>query len=104
MSCANWRDLCLRYRIESPSELRKAIKIAFENVQDGTLHETVPLEQAMPQAYAELMAVRATLEKHYKDMQDIEFTVQQNKLYMLQTRNGKSTAAAADLHIKWRRV
>jgi pyruvate, orthophosphate dikinase len=55
----------------------------------------VPLEQAMPQAYAELMAVRATLEKHYKDMQDIEFTVQQHKLYMLQTRNGKRTAAAA---------
>src|SRR4051812_41289439 len=55
----------------------------------------VPLEQAMPNAYAELMAVRETLEKHYKDMQDIEFTVQQNKLYMLQTRNGKRTAAAS---------
>ena len=55
----------------------------------------ISLEQAMPAAYAELMAVRSTLEKHYKDMQDIEFTVQQNKLYMLQTRNGKRTAAAA---------
>jgi pyruvate, orthophosphate dikinase len=55
----------------------------------------VPLEQAMPNAYKELLAVRATLEKHYKDMQDIEFTVQQNKLYMLQTRNGKRTAAAS---------
>ncbi len=55
----------------------------------------IPLEQAMPNAYAELMAVRSTLEKHYKDMQDIEFTVQQHKLYMLQTRNGKRTAAAA---------
>jgi pyruvate,orthophosphate dikinase len=55
----------------------------------------IPLEQAMPAAYAELMAVRSTLEKHYKDMQDIEFTVQQHKLYMLQTRNGKRTAAAA---------
>ena len=55
----------------------------------------IPLEKAMPQAYAELMAVRETLEKHYKDMQDIEFTVQQNKLYMLQTRNGKRTAAAS---------
>ena len=41
------------------------------------------------------MEVRAKLEKHYKDMQDIEFTVQQNKLYMLQTRNGKRTAAAS---------
>jgi pyruvate,orthophosphate dikinase len=55
----------------------------------------IPLEKAMPNAYAELMAVRSTLEKHYKDMQDIEFTVQQNKLYMLQTRNGKRTAAAS---------
>ena len=49
----------------------------------------------MPAAYAELMAVRATLERHYKDMQDIEFTVQSNKLYMLQTRNGKRTASAS---------
>src|SRR4051794_11365280 len=55
----------------------------------------VSLEQAMPRAYAELLAVRETLEKHYKDMQDIEFTVQQNKLYMLQTRNGKRTAGAS---------
>jgi pyruvate, orthophosphate dikinase len=55
----------------------------------------IPLEKAMPAAYAELMEVRSTLENHYKDMQDIEFTVQQNKLYMLQTRNGKRTAAAS---------
>src|SRR5208283_1342914 len=55
----------------------------------------IPLEQAMPKAYAELMKIRARLEDHYKDMQDIEFTVQQNKLYMLQTRNGKRTAAAS---------
>ncbi|WP_237213413.1 pyruvate, phosphate dikinase [Falsiroseomonas oryziterrae] len=53
------------------------------------------MEAAMPAAYAELVQVRATLEKHYRDMQDIEFTVQQNKLYMLQTRNGKRTAAAS---------
>jgi pyruvate,orthophosphate dikinase len=55
----------------------------------------VPMEVAMPAAYQELMRVRDTLERHYKDMQDIEFTVQQNKLYMLQTRNGKRTAAAS---------
>ena len=54
-----------------------------------------PMEDVMPAAYAELVRVRETLEKHYKDMQDIEFTVQQNKLYMLQTRTGKRTAAAA---------
>jgi pyruvate,orthophosphate dikinase len=55
----------------------------------------VSMEEAMPAAYAELMTVRERLEQHYKDMQDIEFTVQQGKLYMLQTRSGKRTAAAA---------
>ncbi len=54
-----------------------------------------PMEVAMPKAYQELLQVRQTLERHYTDMQDIEFTVQQNKLYMLQTRSGKRTAAAA---------
>ena len=49
----------------------------------------------MPGPYEELLKVRDRLEQHYKDMQDLEFTVQQNKLYMLQTRNGKRTAAAA---------
>ncbi|MBR0672291.1 pyruvate, phosphate dikinase [Neoroseomonas soli] len=53
------------------------------------------MEEAMPAAYAELVKVRETLERHYADMQDIEFTVQSNKLYMLQTRNGKRTAAAS---------
>ena len=48
-----------------------------------------------PRAYADLLAVREKLERHYLDMQDIEFTVQQNKLYMLQTRSGKRTAAAS---------
>ncbi len=57
--------------------------------------DEIPLEVAMPAAYAELMEVRARLEQHYRDMQDIEFTVQQGKLYMLQTRNGKRTAAAS---------
>ncbi len=55
----------------------------------------VSMEQALPSAYADLVAVREKLEQHYADMQDIEFTVQQNKLYMLQTRNGKRTAAAS---------
>jgi pyruvate, orthophosphate dikinase len=55
----------------------------------------VALEEAMPAAYAELLRVRTTLERHYRDMQDIEFTIQQKQLYMLQTRNGKRTAAAS---------
>ena len=49
----------------------------------------------MPEPYAELLQVREKLEQHYHDMQDLEFTIQQNKLYMLQTRNGKRTAAAS---------
>ncbi|WP_297366585.1 pyruvate, phosphate dikinase [Acidocella sp.] len=55
----------------------------------------VSMEEALPAAYADLVKVREILEKHYKDMQDIEFTVQQNKLYMLQTRSGKRSAAAS---------
>src|SRR5678810_986922 len=53
------------------------------------------LKTAMPNSYAELMNVRKIREKHFKDVQDIEFTVQEGKLFMLQTRNGKRTAAAA---------
>ncbi|MCW2247996.1 pyruvate,orthophosphate dikinase [Azospirillum fermentarium] len=53
------------------------------------------MEEVMPEVFNQLNEVRLRLEKHYRDMQDIEFTVQQNKLYMLQTRTGKRTAQAA---------
>src|SRR5271163_142348 len=53
------------------------------------------METAMPLAFAELKRMHAALEKHYRDMQDLEFTVEQGKLWMLQTRNGKRTAKAA---------
>ncbi len=53
------------------------------------------MEEVMPTVFGELMAVRQRLEAHYRDMQDIEFTVQQGKLWMLQTRTGKRTAPAA---------
>ena len=53
------------------------------------------LKQHLPQAYAQLLKVRAILEKHFKDVQDVEFTIQDGQLFMLQTRNGKRTAAAA---------
>jgi pyruvate, orthophosphate dikinase len=53
------------------------------------------MEKALPQAFAELKRIHAALEKHYRDMQDLEFTVEQGKLWMLQTRNGKRTAKAA---------
>ncbi len=60
-----------------------------------TPEPVLQLKEQMPKSYAELLKVRATLEKHFKDVQDIEFTIQDGKLFMLQTRNGKRTAAAA---------
>ncbi|HBL36303.1 MAG TPA: pyruvate, phosphate dikinase, partial [Firmicutes bacterium] len=53
------------------------------------------LEEYMPECYQQLLQLRKTLEEHYKDMQDIEFTIQDRKLYMLQTRSGKRTGPAA---------
>jgi pyruvate,orthophosphate dikinase len=53
------------------------------------------LEKQMPKAYAELERIRQTLEKHFKDVQDFEFTIEDGVVYMLQTRNGKRTAMAA---------
>jgi pyruvate,orthophosphate dikinase len=53
------------------------------------------MEDVMPECYAQLVGIRDILERHYKDMQDIEFTIETGKLYMLQTRNGKRTAKAA---------
>jgi pyruvate,orthophosphate dikinase len=57
--------------------------------------EIARLKETMPNSYAELEEVRHLLERHYLDMQDIEFTIEQGKLYLLQTRTGKRTAAAA---------
>ncbi len=59
----------------------------------GTGHRS--LEELMPQAFAQLTQIYKKLETHYKDMQDIEFTIEKSKLWMLQTRNGKRTARAA---------
>jgi pyruvate,orthophosphate dikinase len=59
-------------------------------------NSTLPaMEETMAEVFGQLLKVRDQLERHYTDMQDIEFTVQQGKLYMLQTRNGKRTAQAA---------
>ena len=60
-----------------------------------TPEPVIGLKAKMPNSYAELLKVRATLEKHFKDVQDIEFTIQEGRLFMLQTRNGKRTAMAA---------
>lgn len=74
--------------IRTPQTLTKRAREAMGETE-------LSMEEAMPKAYAELTDVFDKLEKHYRDMQDIEFTIQQNKLWMLQTRNGKRTAKAA---------
>src|SRR5881398_3966366 len=60
-----------------------------------TPHPIADLANEMPGAHKELMKVRTILERHFKDMQDLEFTVEENRLYILQTRNGKRTGHAA---------
>lgn len=60
-----------------------------------TPHKISYLSKEMPKAFKELLAIRKKLEHHFKDMQDFEFTIEENKLYMLQTRNGKRTGLAA---------
>ena len=57
--------------------------------------EAPSLSESMPEAYASLTGILARLESHYRDMQDVEFTIQRNRLYVLQTRSGKRTVAAA---------
>ncbi|MFV0623720.1 pyruvate, phosphate dikinase [Sphingomonas sp. ac-8] len=74
--------------IRTPQYLTRAAR-------EGAGAKPLSMEEAMPDAYAELAAVFDRLERHYRDMQDIEFTVQQGKLWMLQTRAGKRTAKAA---------
>ncbi len=74
--------------IRTPQYLTKAARLAA-----GA--EAPAMEEVMPVVFAQLCQVRETLERHFTDMQDIEFTVQQSKLWMLQTRTGKRTAAAA---------
>ncbi|MCM2255718.1 MAG: pyruvate, phosphate dikinase [Vicinamibacteria bacterium] len=63
-----------------------------------TPHPIVDLEKVMPEAYRKLREITTRLERHYKDIQDFEFTIQENELFMLQTRNGKRTGLAA-VHI-----
>ena len=74
--------------IRTPQSLTRAAR--------EEMGESAPsMEEAMPAVYAEFHEVVGRLERHYRDMQDIEFTVERGKLYMLQTRNGKRTAKAA---------
>jgi pyruvate, orthophosphate dikinase len=67
----------------------------LQNISEEERKQSYPsLEETMPVVYRELFEIQEKLESHYKDMQDLEFTIQQGKLWILQTRNGKRTGAA----------
>src|SRR4051794_23267479 len=66
-----------------------------EEARNASGSDKPSMEKAMPEAYAELTRIYRALERHYRDMQDLEFTVEKGKLWMLQTRSGKRTAKAA---------
>jgi pyruvate,orthophosphate dikinase len=74
--------------IRTPQDITEKARIASGS-------EKPSMERAMPDAYQELVRIYGILERHYRDMQDMEFTVEKGKLWMLQTRNGKRTAKAA---------
>ncbi len=74
--------------IRTPQDITEVARIAAGSTKPS-------LEAAMPEAYKELVRIYGLLENHYRDMQDLEFTIERGKLWMLQTRNGKRTAKAA---------
>ena len=74
--------------IRTPQEITEAAR-----KESGS--DKPSLEAALPKAFTELKRIHGVLERHYRDMQDLEFTIEQGKLWMLQTRNGKRTAQAA---------
>ena len=74
--------------IRTPQNITEAARIAAGSDKPS-------LEKVMPEAYREFVAISQRLEKHYRDMQDLEFTIERGRLWMLQTRSGKRTAKAA---------
>ncbi|MBB3808689.1 pyruvate, phosphate dikinase [Pseudochelatococcus contaminans] len=74
--------------IRTPQDITEKARVASGSTRPS-------LENALPDAYAELVRIYTLLESHYRDMQDLEFTIENGKLWMLQTRNGKRTAKAA---------
>jgi pyruvate, orthophosphate dikinase len=74
--------------IRTPQNITEAARLAAKS-------DKLSLEKAMPDVFAEFVRATQLLEKHYRDMQDMEFTVERGKFWMLQTRNGKRTARAA---------
>ncbi|MBX7231377.1 MAG: pyruvate, phosphate dikinase [Bdellovibrionales bacterium] len=86
---AQGEDVVAGIRTPLPLTRQNALKSSEKGATSGSL------EEIMPEAFAQLEAIYQRLEKHYRDMQDIEFTIERGKLFMLQTRNGKRTARAA---------
>lgn len=84
--------------IRTPREITKSGSLKWAKLQgiseEVRKSEYPSLEEVFPELYKELFEQQENLEKHYKDMQDLEFTIQEGKLWMLQTRNGKRTGAA----------
>lgn len=84
--------------IRTPQQITKIGSQRWAKLQGISEEERIAkypsMEEAMPEIYKELDALQTKLENHYKDMQDMEFTVQEGKLWFLQTRNGKRTGAA----------
>jgi pyruvate, orthophosphate dikinase len=74
--------------IRTPQDITEKARLAAKSTKPS-------MERAMPEAYRELVRIYGILERHYRDMQDMEFTVEAGKLWMLQTRNGKRTGKAA---------
>ena len=85
--------------IRTPQQITIAGSKAWakrQNIPEKVRKAEYPsLEEAMPECFKQLDEIKNKLEKHYRDMQDMEFTIENGKLFMLQTRNGKRTAAAA---------
>ncbi len=84
--------------IRTPQQITKEGSLrwaAQQGIDEAVRASKYPsMEEAMPEIYAQLNAIQDKLEKHYRDMQDMEFTVQEGKLWFLQTRNGKRTGTA----------
>ena len=93
---AQGEDVVAGIRTPQQITLKGSLKWAEQQGVDESIRSTKfpSMEEAMPEIYAQLNAIQKKLEKHYHDMQDMEFTVQDGKLWFLQTRNGKRTGTA----------
>ncbi len=94
---AQGEDVVAGIRTPQSITKKRSVKWAEQNRISGEERRTKypSLEEYMPEVYRDLVKIYTILENHYKDMQDIEFTIQKEKLWMLQTRTGKRTAEAA---------